>query len=44
MKVKIKKVRDVGACSYCDKGELQSNGLGLEYPYTMKLLKSVVGR
>lgn len=29
----IEKVRGVGSCSYCEKGGLKVNGMGLNYPY-----------
>lgn len=33
MKARIKKVSEVGSCSYCDKSELKPNGMGLDYPH-----------
>ncbi|GKV54260.1 hypothetical protein NCCP2222_02070 [Sporosarcina sp. NCCP-2222] len=33
MKARIKKVSEVGSCSYCDISELKPNGMGLDYPY-----------
>lgn len=33
MKARVKKIQEVGSCSYCEKGELKADGMGLEYPY-----------
>ncbi|MGE6260892.1 hypothetical protein ACQKCU_23950 [Heyndrickxia sporothermodurans] len=33
MKARILKVKEVGSCSYCEKGELKPDGMGLNYPY-----------
>ena len=33
MKIRIEKVDEIGACNYCNRSELKSDGMGLDYPY-----------
>lgn len=33
MKARILKVKDIGSCTYCRRGELKADGMGLDFPY-----------